>query len=105
VGLVATLEIGVTAALTAAAATWLMFRRRTPRPRPAPEQGTGEGPAEIDEQPAEPLGFRVGVIDETDDAGGHRIYLNPWADVDQDPDQELPAVQYAELVAHRVGEL
>ena len=34
VGLVAMLEIGVTAALTAAAATWLMFRRKIPRNRP-----------------------------------------------------------------------
>ena len=64
----------------------------------------------VEPEPGEPLGFRVGVIDETDDDGGHRIYLNPWADRDADPDQELPdqelpAVQDAELVAHRVGEL
>jgi hypothetical protein len=24
------------------------------------------------------------VVDETDDAGGHRIYMNPWAQ-DEDP--------------------
>jgi len=111
VGLVAMLEIGVTAALTAAAATWLMFRRRTPRPRAAPEEGADKGTEKGAEkkgppaEPAGPLGFRVGVIDETDDAGGHRIYLNPWADVEEDPGAELPAVQDADLVAHRVGEL
>ena len=98
VGLVAMLEIGVTAALTAAAANWLMFRRKTPRDRPAEE-------TEHPSRPAEPL-IRVGVIDETDDAGGHRIYLNPWADEEEDPDDELPAVlQDADLAADRVGEL
>jgi Family of unknown function (DUF6350) len=107
VGLVAMLEIGVTAALTAAAATWLMFRKKTPRTLPAEET----------EHPAEPLGFRVGVIDESDDAGGHRIYVNPWADAedgkdeedDEDgeevPDGELLAVQDADLAADRVAEL
>jgi hypothetical protein len=115
VGLVAMLEIGVTAALTAAAATWLMFRKKTPRTRPAEE-------AEETAHPAEPLGFRVGVIDESDDAGGHRIYVNPWADEEADqeadeeadqeteeeevPDGELLAVlQDADLAADRVAEL
>jgi hypothetical protein len=27
----------------------------------------------------------AGVVDETDDADGHRIYMNPWA---EDPDDE-----------------
>jgi hypothetical protein len=26
----------------------------------------------------------AGVVDETDDADGHRIYWDPWADDDQD---------------------
>jgi Family of unknown function (DUF6350) len=106
VGLVATLQIGVTAALTAAAAHWLMFRRRIPGSRPAEET---PGPPE----PAAAEGIRVGVIDETDDAGGHRIYLNPWADEEdeeeeeeEDPDGELPAVlQDADLAADRLVEL
>jgi Family of unknown function (DUF6350) len=109
VGLVATLEIGVTAALTAAAANWLTFRRKIPRNRPAQDPERSDGPAEL-------AGIRFGVIDENDDADGHRIFLNPWADkaddadeVDEqdDPDQaELPAVlQDAELVADRVAEL
>jgi Family of unknown function (DUF6350) len=97
VGLVAMLEIGVTAALTAAAATWLMFRRRTPRSRAREDT---EHPSE----PVEPI--RFGVIDETDDIGGHRIYVNPWADEEENPEDELPAVlQSADLVADRVGEL
>jgi hypothetical protein len=29
-----------------------------------------------------------GVVDETDDADGHRIYLNPWAAWDQDEPQD-----------------
>ena len=99
VGLVGMLEIGVTAALAAAAATWLMFRHTVPRSRPVEDTERPLGPAE-------PLGIRVGVIDENDDAGGHRIYVNPWADRDEPDDDELPAVlQDAELVADRVGEL
>ena len=112
VGLVAMLQIGVTAALTAAAANWLMFRRTIPRrPRSQPAEDSEQAP-----EPAPAAGLRASVIDETDDAGGHRIYLNPWAgqddqydpdeQYDQDePDEELPAVQHADLAAHRVVEL
>ena len=95
VGLVAMLEIGVTAALTAAVTNWLMFRRRIPRHRPAEET----------EHPPPKAGpMRVGVIDETDDDGGHRIYMNPWA-YEEEPDEELPALQHAELAADRVVQL
>jgi hypothetical protein len=102
VGLVAMLQIGVTAALTAAAANWLMLRRTTPRlpGRRRPPEEAPHAP-----EPAPAAGIPVGVIDETDDAGGHRIYLNPWADQD-DPDEDLPAVlQHADLAADRVVEL
>ena len=96
VGLVAMLEIGVTAALTAAVTNWLMFRRKVPRSRPAEE--TERPPPR-----AEPI--RVGVIDETDDDGGHRIYMNPWA-YEEEPDEELPAaLQHADLAADRVVQL
>jgi Family of unknown function (DUF6350) len=101
VGLVAMLEIGVTAALTAAVATWLMFRRTTGkilRSRPAEEPECA--PAHVETE-----GIRVGIIDETDDVGGHRIYVNPWAYEDE-PDEELAAVlQHADLAADRVVEL
>jgi len=68
VGLVAVLEVGVSAALAAAAANWLILRRARPRGHgdPPPRQDAA-GPA------------AAHIIDETDDAGGHRIYLNPWA--------------------------
>jgi hypothetical protein len=111
VGLVAMLEIGVTAALTAAAANWLMFRRRVPRSRPSEETEETEEADEAERHPgpADLTGIRLGVIDETDDAGGHRIYLNPWAEEEEeeeDPDDELPAaLQDADLAADRVGEL
>jgi hypothetical protein len=86
VGLVAVLEVGVTAALVAGAANWLIIRyhiRRlgvqatgTPNVRlsgPQPRAG-GPLPARVSApQPAL-------IIDETDDAGGHRIHVNPWAD-------------------------
>jgi hypothetical protein len=77
VGLVAVLEIGVTAALAAAAANWLILRRaarRRTENRPTPEASA---------PPAEAVAA-VRVIDETDNADGHRIYLNPWAAEDQD---------------------
>ena len=101
VGLVAMLQIGVTAALTAAAANWLILRRTTPRrPRRRPPEEASHAP-----EPAPAAGIPVGVIDETDDAGGHRIYLNPWADQDE-PDEELLAVlQHADLAADRLVEL
>jgi hypothetical protein len=70
VGLVAILEVGVTAALSAAAANWLILRRAPRGAPPAPSRLPG---------PA--------LIDENDDADGHRIYLNPWAGYEEDPDE------------------
>ncbi len=108
VSLVAILEIGVTAALTAGAANWLILR---PKKAPAPGRYGGAGsppviggsrgvvppevtvPAEAAEDvaAAEDMAaaawVTAGIVDETDDAGGHRIYLNPWAAYDED-DQE-----------------
>jgi hypothetical protein len=68
VGLVAVLEIGVTAALVAGAANWLILRhhiRRLPAAAPAAERLSGPLP-------------RL-MVDQTDDDGGHRIYVDPWA--------------------------
>ena len=95
VGLVAILEVGVTAALSAAAANWLIVR---------PKRGQPGKPAQP--PPSRPPGSAL--VDESDDAGGHRIYLNPWAADDEgDPDEELlpAALQHADLAAHRLGEL
>ena len=95
VGLVAMLEIGVTAALTAAAANWLMLRRIAaaaappgPSPdedQPAPGEDLAAAPRRVQAvrnaagaAAAEPA-VLVGVVDERDDVSGHRIYLNPWA--------------------------
>jgi len=76
VGLVAILAIGVTAALAAAATNWLILRRAT---RKAKDQ-----PASALRRAAGGAGTAAGVVDETDDAGGHRIYLDPWAADDAD---------------------
>jgi hypothetical protein len=82
VGLVAILEMGVTAAVTAGAANWLILRRSAGGPRVA--AGAAGADAMDDEDPGDyhVAGPTVpaGQIDETDDAGGHRIYLDPWAD-------------------------
>ena len=81
VGLVAVLEVGVTAALTAAATNWIILRRATRR-RTAPADYAA---------PLPDAWAPAGVVDETDDVGGHRIYLNPWAAEEQDDqDGELP---------------
>ena len=92
VGLVAILEIGVTAALSAAATNWLILRRaRTSRPvRAGPAGAEGVWGERF---PPGIGGFR-GVVPPgqhlTDDADGHRIYMNPWAADTDDEDDEIP---------------
>jgi hypothetical protein len=116
VGLVAVLEIGITAALAAAAANWLILRRAQKRYREAAQERSEaqsdlapgaqliaeshlapgphlipgahlpQGPQLPSESPVPP-----GQHDEADDVSGHRIYLNPWAanhDDDWDDDDE-----------------
>ena len=83
-GLVAVLEVGVTAALAAGAANWLIIRRHVRRLAAA---AAGRSPASASVRPQRAAGAgRVSgplpalIVDETDDAGGHRIHVNPWAD-------------------------
>ncbi|HVT67551.1 MAG TPA: DUF6350 family protein, partial [Trebonia sp.] len=74
-GLVAVLEVGVTAALVAGAANWLIIRhhiRRLSQAQP------GEASEAVRDALSGPLPALI--VDETDDAGGHRIHVNPWAD-------------------------
>jgi hypothetical protein len=94
VGVVAVLEIGVTAALVAGAANWLLLRHHVKR---LAQAGEGVAGARADSQPvtvgAGAAGTRVSgplpaVIDERDDAGGHRIYIDPWASERDEPDPE-----------------
>jgi hypothetical protein len=66
-GLVTTLEVGVAAAVTAGIVNWLWMRRE-PVTAAAPA-----GPPAWAEDPGD-------VVDEAEDDGGHRIYLDPWAD-------------------------
>jgi len=67
VALVATLEMGVAAAISAGIANWLLIRRRRAR-----------GGAVLSEAPQPPLAA---------EPAGHRIYVNPWAD---DENREQP---------------
>jgi hypothetical protein len=83
VGLVAILQIGVTAALTATAANWLILRRAT---RKAKDQ-----PASAEPATAVAADIAPGIVDETDNAGGHRIYLDPWTVSDADDQDPLRA--------------
>ena len=80
VGLVAILELGITAALSAAAANWLILRRSQKRFRETALIGPQLPPASL---------LPHGQRDETDDAHGHRIYVNPWAAYEEE-DEELP---------------
>ena len=87
VGLVAVLEIGVTAALVAGAANWLIIRhhvRRLSRLQAAePGNVRMSGPQARVGGPLQARGsgpLPALIVDETDDAGGHRIHVNPWAD-------------------------
>ncbi len=97
VGLVAILEIGVTAALAAAAANWLILRRashRAGQARLTPPAGPGEyegvaSPHKRGIAAGRPPG--PALIDESDDADGHRIYFNPWAaDGEDEQDWSTP---------------
>jgi hypothetical protein len=96
VGLVAILEVGVTAALAAAAANWLILRRASRRTSkssstpPAPDSAPGSDPG-LGSRSWPGLaktGVLTGVVDESDDADGHRIYFNPWATAEDDHEDE-----------------
>jgi hypothetical protein len=79
VGLVAVLEVGVTAALAAGAANWVILRRASIRAEEAREAKEAREAAEAAKAPAR-------TVDEADDLEGHRIYLNPWAEELRDAD-------------------
>jgi hypothetical protein len=87
VGLVAVLEVGVTAALVAGAANWLILRHHIRRLAAAPkltEHLDAESPVAAQTVPDRRA--RAGtplpalIVDEGDDAGGHRRYYDPWAE-------------------------
>jgi hypothetical protein len=87
VGLVAVLEVGVTAALVAGAANWLIIRHHIRRLDIAQAGESGNVPMSDPQARSNgPLRARVSaplpalIVDETDDADGHRIHVNPWAE-------------------------
>ena len=86
-GLVAVLEVGVTAAVVAGAANWLLLRHHIRSLAAASAGFPGQAtlgtralaatitvPSNTSSAASKPA-----VVDETDDAGGHRIYYDPWA--------------------------
>ena len=82
-GLVAVLEVGVTAALVAGAANWLIIRHHVRKLAAAAEAAAGQDG--VRPAAAAPLARVSGpapalIVDESDDAGGHRIHVNPWAE-------------------------
>jgi len=92
VGLAAILELGVTGALAAGAANWFLLRRGSgsgdaPGTEPPglmrPDASAGQpraGAGQVRSRAGQPA-----VVDETDDQGGHRIYLDPWANETNGP--------------------
>jgi hypothetical protein len=87
VGLVAVLEVGVTAALVAGAGNWLIIRHHIRRLNAlqAEEAGniqlSGSQAGRSGAMPTRVSAPQAAlIVDETDDAGGHRIHVNPWAD-------------------------
>jgi hypothetical protein len=91
VGLVAIIELGITAALSAAAANWLILR-----PRGVRRGVWGDGsPQDRGVPGGRPPGLALphGQRDEGDDAGGHRIYLDPWAAAGEDGQDEDDVIQ------------
>jgi len=81
VGLVAILELGTTAALSAAGANWLILR-----PRGRGGLGGKGSPQDRGAPGGRPPGLTLppGQRDEGEDASGHRIYINPWAAEDEE---------------------
>ena len=87
-GLVAVLEVGVTAALVAGVGNWLLLRHHIKKLAADGVSGVGGSPEEG--WPSAPKGdpfakaakaaAPASAVDETDDAGGHRIFVDPWAD-------------------------
>jgi hypothetical protein len=100
VGIVAALEIGIAAAVTAAAANWLHYRAiarvialtaagasppatgGAAPDEPAPPSAAGITPARAAAAPEPASGRRPGHSAQasTSDESGHVIYLNPWVD-------------------------
>jgi uncharacterized protein DUF6350 len=87
-GLVALLEVGVTAALVAGAANWLLLRHHIKRLAAAgrlsgsPEDDWPSAPPNADAlaKAATSATASASTVDEADDAGGHRIFVDPWAE-------------------------
>jgi len=79
IGLVAVLEIGVTAALVAGAANWLILRTHIRRLSAAtPPPGRVGSPLDHVSGPLRGGAGKL-VVDQTDSDGGHHIYVDPWA--------------------------
>jgi hypothetical protein len=78
VGVVALLEVGVTAALVAGAANWLILRHHI---RHLTAQAAESGNTRLSAPQARLSAPQPAlIVDESDDAGGHRIHVNPWAE-------------------------
>jgi Family of unknown function (DUF6350) len=71
-GLVTTLEVGVAAAVTAGLVNWVLMRR----------EQVAAGAVTL---PPPGPGNPGDAADEAEDDEGHRIYLDPWADDEEEP--------------------
>jgi hypothetical protein len=78
--LVAALELGVSAAITAGLVNWLLIRRRRIKLIPA----TAPPPAETTSY-ATGFASHLGRLTSQDDDTGHQIYMDPWAHPEDEP--------------------
>jgi hypothetical protein len=87
-GVVALLEIGVTAALVAGAGNWLILRHHIKRmARAAEAEAAPAGAAAAAGGTGATGTLPPALVDESDTAGGHRIFYDPWAG-ERDPGDE-----------------
>ncbi len=87
VAIVAALEIGIAAAVTAGAANWWYVRKRWPEIRRADAAGATGAAWSGDPPPAVAVRQRHAEYEDYEDSdAGHTIYLNRWAQ-DEVPEQ------------------
>jgi hypothetical protein len=80
VGVVAVLEVGVAAAISAGVANWLRHRSAGTSARPPESQLAGRGQPAVDRRPVHPGADGHPAEGSYLGEDGHVIYLNPWTD-------------------------
>jgi hypothetical protein len=91
VGVVAVLEVGVAAAISAGVANWLRHRSAVPSTGSRKGPLASRGQPVVDRRPAPPGAAGPSPEDSYLGEDGHVIYLNPWSEAGQAASAERPA--------------